>query len=286
MKGKPILMSDMSGSLGGITAFVGKAGQIFRLRVRATQPNSLAQLEAKSNFGGGAGIFRALSGINKAFWNNFAGGIFSPKDSTNTGQYSGQQAWQSLATSFRNSVANNHTFTVKVNDAVLTGGETFEGFVGPTDVPPSASTNSNLQLQAGGSVSTTLISAIIKDDGNHSLKIQVGDGTGNDIDSFLNASGAKVGYASFMSSGNPSANMGFKSKLRYLLGYFNHVEATVPADLDAVNNFEFTGTVPINIAKYKKFPGLGETVLVSVFAVDINNQMSLVGSVETTVVAA
>ena len=286
MKGKPILMSDMSGSLGGIVAFVGKAGQIFRLRTRATQPNSIAQLEAKANFGASAGIFRALSGINKALWNGFAQGIFSPRNSTNTGQYSGQQAFQSLMTSFRNSIQGHADFTLEVNGAVLTGGETFEEYLGPLDSPPVNSVNSNLALRPSGSIATSLLSAIVKLDGLFSGVIQVGDGSGADIDSFVNASGEKVGYAFFMSSGNPSSNMSYKSRLRYKLGYLDHIEATVIGDLDATQNFEMTSTTAFPIAKHKQFPSLGENVLVSVYAVDRNNQMSLVGAVETTITAA
>lgn len=286
MKFTPLIGAELSGRLGGIIASKNKASAYFRVGARPVQPDSVAQLNAKSRFGSGAGIFRALSAINKALWNGFAQGIFSPRNTTNNGQYSGQQACQALATSFNNAVSEDRSFGVQVNGAVLAGGETFEPYDGPQDSPPVLSTNSNLLLRPSGSVSTNLLSGVIKNDGQFSFKIQIGDGVGADIDSFKNSSGAKVGYAVFMSSGNPTANMFFREKLRYLLGYFQHVEATVPADLDGAQDFEFTGTDAFPIGNYKTFPGTGETVIISVFAVDANNQMSLVGSKETTIISA
>lgn len=280
-----VFITNLRGKLGGIVGSRNGAGQFLRVLVRSVQPNSIAQLAAKANFSVGASIFRALSGLNKALWNGFSKGIFSPKDSTNTGQYNGQQACQSLSTSFTNSIAKDKAFTVKVNDAVLAGGETFDSFQGPQDAPPVATINSNLTLQAGGSVAQSLLSATIALTGLFSFKMQIGDGAGNDITSWENASGADIGYAIFMSTGNPSSNMAFKSLERYLLGYFKHVSATVEDDLDAANDFEFTATDPFLIAEHKQFPSVGQTVLISVYAVDVNNQMSLVGRVETTLTA-
>lgn len=285
MRFDPLLITNLRGKLGGIVASRNAAGAYLRSLVRSIQPNSIAQLTAKANFGNGAGIFRALSGLNKALWNGFAKGIFSPKNATNSGQYSGQQACQSLSASFQNSNSKNTEFTVKVNDAVLAGGETFDSFVGPLDSPPADSVNANLTLQAGGSVAQSLISAVMGLNGLFSAKFQIGDGTGNDITSWQNASGVNSGYAVFMSTGNPSSNMAFKSLERYLLGYWKHVSATIEDDLDGAQDFEFTSTDPFDISKHRQFPSIGETVLISVYFVDENNQMSLVGRVETTITA-
>lgn len=286
MKYLDFIGAGMSGSMGGITASKNKAHQYFRVRHRPVQPNSVAQINAKNRFGSGAGIFRALSAINKALWNNFAQIIYSPRNTTNNGQFSGQQACQALSTSFNNAVAENRTFDVQTNGAPISGSETFVPFIGPLDIPPVLASNANLLLRPSGSVSQQLTSAFLKTDGSFGFECQVGDGSGADIDSFKNASGANIGWCVFASSGNPSANMHFQSKFRYMLGYLNHVEATVIGDLDATQNYDLASTQSFPIANYKTFMGLGETTLVSVFAVDANNQMSLIGSKEIVITAA
>jgi len=286
MKYTSLIGAEMTGRLGGIIATTAKAGQFFRIARRPVQPNSVAQINAKNRFGSGAGIFRALSAINKALWNNFAQIIYSPRNTTNNGQYSGQQACQALSTSFNNAVAENRTFDVEVNGAVLTAGETFVPFIGPLDIPPTLATNSNLLLRPSGSVSQQLTSAFLKTDGSFGFECQIGDGAGADIDTFKNASGVNIGHAVFASTGNPSANMHFQSKFRYLLGYLNHILATDLSDLDAAQNYDLASTQDFPIANYKTFMGLGETTLISVFAVDENNQMSLIGSKEIVITAA
>lgn len=273
----------MSGSIGGVTASNNKSGSYFRQRKSGTQPNSIAQLKAKSNFGSGAGIFRTFGGAFIAVWNGFAQGIFSPKNKANTGQYSGQNAFQSLMTCYNNAIASNRAFTVLVNGAILATGETFVPFIGPVEIAPTLATNSNLLLRPSGSASTSVIGANVFSTGLFDFTIQVGDGTGADIDNFKNSSGAVVGYATFMSSGNPTANMNYKSKERYCLGYFEHVNATAVAELDGAQNFKLTATEAFPIAEFKTFASVGQTVLISVYAVDASNQMSLVGRVETVV---
>lgn len=286
MRFDPLLGANLRGKLGGIIASKNKAAAFFRVLIRPVQPNSVAQINAKNRFGSGAGIFRALSAINKALWNNFAQIIYSPRNTTNNGQYSGQQACQALSTSFNNAVAENRTFDVQTNGAPISGSETFVPFIGPLDIPPTNPTNSNLLLRPSGSISQQLTSAFLKSDGSFGFECQVGDGAGADIDSFKNASGVDIGWAVFASSGNPSANMHFQSKFRYMLGYLNHVEATVIADLDGTQNYDLASIDSFPIANYKTFMGLGETTLISVFAVDANNQMSLIGSKEIQVTAA
>ncbi len=87
MKFKGMIATDMSGSMDGVTASSNTHGSYFKKRSRPSQPNSAAQLRAKSAFARAASIFRTLTGAAIAGWNNFAKTIFSAKTATNTGEF-------------------------------------------------------------------------------------------------------------------------------------------------------------------------------------------------------
>jgi len=283
MKYKALLGADLSGSLGGITASTNKSGGYFRIRKSPTQPNTSAQLNAKANFGKAASLFRTLAGVAINSWNNFALNRFSPRNNTNTGQYSGQQSFQALNVGFNNSITANKTFSVEVNGAVLPGGETFDNFDGPLNIAPVNSSSANLKLTAGGSTPISLLSGTLSAAGIATFKCQVGTGAGEDIVGFQNAFGDAIGFAIFCSNGNPSQNMNFASPERYLIGYLNPIIVTVPADVSAIANFELTLTQALLLELYKSFPSVGEKVQLSVYAITKSNQMNLIGRVPVTI---
>ena len=285
MKFKGMIATDMSGSMDGVTASSNTHGSYFKKRSRPSQPNSAAQLRAKSAFARAASIFRTLTGAAIAGWNNFAKTIFSPKNATNTGQFSGQNAHQALSVAFNNAIGLDKAFTVEVNGAVAAGGTTFEAYEGPALLPPIAGGSTNLALTAGGSTPLTLISATMNATGICSFKVQVGAGGGLDITGMQNASGNDMGFAIVMSNGNPSANMNFANPERYQVAYLKHIDFTDPADVAAIADFELTLTDGFVLGEYKTFPAVGEIVEIGIYAVTKACQLNLLGRVPVQIAA-
>lgn len=283
MVGKEILLSDMRGSLGGNVFSRNRFGNYVRLRVSPIQPNTPAQLGAKTTFGSSAPVFRSLSASEKQLFNNFARLSFQPRNKTNLGRYTGQLAFTALWTQFQNSLRINRNFTISKNDVILPGGITTTPFEGPI-----AAGLSNLLVPVatdnnGAEQALSLINANLSASGEINFKLQMGNGNGFDFIGFSSPSTGNFGFTAFSSSSNPVEGMAFRNKEKYFIGAFNRAQFVVPADGDGANNFTITSTDFINTLDYQSFPAQNTFVLISVYMSSNTNQVKLIGRFEVQV---
>ncbi len=285
MHGLGILLSDMRGSLGGSVFFPSKGKQIVRARVSPVQPNTVAQIRAKSAFAAAGTNYRAILGNLKTQWNNFARTIYSPKNKSNQGQFSGQQAFQALAVSFNNSIGINQPYVLKVNGALLPAGDTRLPYLGSSGEPPTKQSSASILVVGAAAVPLTFTTIAVDINGRCFATFQVGNGLGSELAGFFNASGIEFGIALYMSSSNPTTGMNFRNKEKYLLGYFNHPDPVDNADINAVQSITFEGNQGIQISDYQGFPANGSKVIISAYMVTRQNQMNLIGRIPASILA-
>ncbi len=69
------LLSDASGSFGGLVASHGRAGQFIRARVRPTNPSSLKQVEVRTIFGNLSTAWAGLTDDRRDAWVTYANNV-------------------------------------------------------------------------------------------------------------------------------------------------------------------------------------------------------------------
>ena len=84
---------ELRGKVGGIVFSRNRAGQFTRGYVKPAQANSVAQANARLNFGDASQQYSALTSFNKIQWQTFANAVYNPLRRTNIGQYNSQQAY-------------------------------------------------------------------------------------------------------------------------------------------------------------------------------------------------
>jgi len=84
---------ELRGKVGGIVFSRNRAGQFTRGYVKPAQANSVAQANARLNFGDASQQYSALTSFNKIQWQTFANAVYNPLRKTNIGQYNSQQAY-------------------------------------------------------------------------------------------------------------------------------------------------------------------------------------------------
>ena len=132
-----------SGKLGGTVYAHNKAGYYVRQYSMPTNPNTVAQADARDEFTAAVTSWHLLDDFEKAFWNTYATGDFRGKDNDITVLYSGFNAFVSLWNTAKNAQRKSRHFTMEGNATQLL---TFT----PTDFglstsPPTGVFSANIQ---------------------------------------------------------------------------------------------------------------------------------------------
>jgi len=283
MVGKEILLGDLRGSLAGITASRNASKSFLRQRVSPVQPNTAAQIRAKANFGLNSGIYRQLPALSRGSWTNFAKTIYTSRKSPNTGQFTGQMAFQAISTSYQTSVNLGEIPTWLVNGVVPNGGTTFSNFIFNPNTPPLKPSSVGIQKTDGNNNPFTLKSVEVFADGSGSFELYINKDTPQDLKNVLNASNSRFGYAVYISSANVALNLYYRNLVKYCITYLKPVQVVVPAVLSSTQIFKYSWNSLINPADYQGFPIGGNAVMMSVYQVTENLQSNLIGRLEVGV---
>ena len=150
----------VSGKVGGTVYAHNKGGSYMRILRRPTNPKSVAQVNARNNFGGGSNLYRACTAAQRAAYNTFASTLFNPLKGRPGVIYSGQQAANALNIASISADLLIRTGTIKLNTVAVTA--TFGTFAGVVNPPAyrlagqiQTSTHGPLNLSmSAGSVTT------------------------------------------------------------------------------------------------------------------------------------
>jgi len=285
MKIEPLLFSNPKGKLGGFVASRNPFGSYLREYVVPIQPNTPAQIGAKTAFGIASSTWQGLTVAEKQLFNTFAKTSFQPRRNSNRGQYSGQHAFNALFTQFQNALRVNRIFTVAREGVLLPGGITTAPFSGPILSSLLPLMTPTFTDGSGNAQVGSIIDATLDNVGGFSFTMQMGNGSGFDFGSFQASGSGTSGFAVYASSANAIEGQYFRNPEKYLLGYCNPPTFVVPSEGDDSEDFTIQTTDILNIADYQNFPAGNSFVQLSVYVVNEPCQMKLIGRFETQVIS-
>lgn len=272
--------TDFSGSLGGTTAAKNKGGQYLKSKPIPTNPNTIAQIEARAKFNAAASGWSAVSPTELALWNNFAKTLYIPKSNPNSGQYSGFQAYTALNNQMFNAIGLDRTYILQVNNADPATANTAGIWIPPTNNPPIYNIVPQMRDKNGEENAMIPITGLVKVNGHIEFEWQVGGGGAIDIDAIEFPDESQMGFAIFMSNGNPQRGRSYQNPLRYNLGYFSSPLLGDPLDYASTQSLRIKSTDTLDISKYNTFPQVTQWVVLSLYVVGQSGNMSKVGVVE------
>lgn len=274
------MIGELSGKLGGNVFARNKAGAYIRQYVVPVNPNSIAQVNARSAFGSASSTYHSLDSTQKNQWSNFAQNLYLPKHGVNTGQYSGFNAFVSL----QNTTVNAQRLQADPVTITIDGTPNVPSFTGNFSTPlapPSTTIQSNLKLVSGGTTPIYLAVADVTTAGIANFTISVGGGITpfpQNIDPTLQDGNSNpLGWALYASNPVQQEQMFITNPEIITLGVVPPVtlDDTPPVTAGLIN-FSFNIVDPAN---YQNWYSVGDWVRYTLYAVAQSGQQIRVGSV-------
>jgi hypothetical protein len=284
-KVKNSLIGQLSGRVGGFVFTSNKSGATVRAGTIPTNPRTQVQTRQRTLFGAVSRIFRSISGANRTLWQEFADNYFNPKNGSNTGQFSGYNAFTALRNVVQQAYRLPNSATITV-DAVALATPTVVPFTPMPDAPIPKSFTAAFKDENDQPQGLIITSATVKQDGTGDFTLQVGDGQGVALDGLISPEGYAFGYALYISNGNPASNLSYGNRFANCLGYIKPTTALTPlTELDDVKSVKVAFTTPYDYAQARRFPIAGEYALLTVFAVNKYGQLAEIDNRECLLVA-
>lgn len=280
--GSPLGM--LSGKMGGLVFSHNQAGQYIRNYVVPVNPNTDAQILARSAFGTASGGYHNLNPTAKSNWGVFAQNVFNPLRGLNTGQFSGFNAYVALNTGINHAQNLDYESQPTINGSPLGTPATFLNFQ-PVVTPPNAALNANLkELVGGGPLPLSMRSANLNADGSGSVSLNVNGAPagGSDIEAWKDVNNNEFGIALFSSNALEQEGMFWQNPLLY------HVVTLKPVVLDAADKtgieyITFDWNTVINPGNYQSFPRASQKTLLSAYCISDTGMFAKIGSLDSTV---
>lgn len=280
-------LGQLSGKMGGMVFSRNAGGAYVRAGVTGINPQTIAQVQARNAFGSVSTLFRGLSSSEKTQWQEWADNYYSPRNGGNSGQFSAYNAFIALRSTVQQSIRLAEIGVIKANAGAITVTQSNALFTPMPESPLALTLLPGIATTSGDSLLLTLTSAVVKADGKGEINMQVGDGQGTTVPANKDLSGNELGYAVYISNGNPSDNMSYNNELARCLTFITPWDSTNAAtDLALLEDITASWLGPQTIGRFKRFPLKDEYVLVTVFVMNKYGMFSRVGSVETKVVSA
>lgn len=280
------ILGFLSGKMAGMVFSHNRVGQYIRQYVIPTDPATVAQIQARSKFGNQASNWHSLTDTAKSLWNNFALTLFNPKNGSNTGQFSGINAFvasNNVVDNFNAMLAPDTQYDVLLN-AVSLGSPTIEPFVyveTPATNPFPAVIGDDY---AGGPSNMVLVESLaeVTPEGNWSLQVQLTEEQ-TDLESFPNTFGENMGFVCYRSEGLNQANQFVANPFLQMLPAIPAATYGTPGTGSLIR---FRVTDDLVDGNYKTYPSIGQFCQLSLYAVSKYGQLTKIGAVKCQVVTA
>ena len=275
-------IGQLSGKLGGMIFSRNAGGEYVRAGVTGVNPQTQAQLRARNAFASVSTLFRTLSSAEKTAWQEFADNWYSPRQGGNTGQFSAYNAFIALRSTVQQSIRLSADLNLIIDGTPATGGVTYDPFTPMPEMPLALGLAPAYASPDEQSHVLSLLSAEVFTEGTGAFVVQVGDGSGTELENMVDIYGNNLGFAVYISNGNPSDNMSYANEFSICLGFVKPFSLTTPGtQLLGVQTLGINMLNSINPGEYKRFPLKNEWVNVTVLAMNKYGMFSRLGSVET-----
>lgn len=273
----------VSGKVGGTVYAHNKGGSYMRILRRPTNPKSVAQVMARSNFGSGSNLWRACTAPQRAAYNTFATTFFNPLKARPGVIYSGQQAANALNTACTSADLLIRTTVLKI--ATVTATCTFGTYAGAVACP-SYRLAGQIENSVGAPLNLALKSATITTSGTATIVLNA-DAAIAAAPNFRNVGMTeKIGIGLYMSNPFGGGQSFVSNKFYKFIGttgpiLTNTVTIITP---DPTIEVDFTGT-ELKPANCKTWFTIGNKVRLTAVLISTSGQVVDLGSVDFTVVA-
>lgn len=277
----------LSGKRGGSVFSRNRAGAYVRQWVRPINPNTIAQQNARTNFGLSSNQYHSLSDPAKALWNAFSA-FYNPKGVTLPSSLSGFNVFIAMNNTAKNAHDNEWTYDVKKNGAGSPLAKTNNSFV-QSSVAPSSQLISTYTYDAGIAPLLILpgdVNIVYNASGSFTFSIDlqanpsVTSGTGV-TNPLTDTNGQQYGFAFYMSKGVQQAHNFKANPEMQLLGSITNFElASAPT---TITTYNISGSASINPTNYQTTPNAGEIVQITMYQVGINGMFNKLLAFNTAV---
>lgn len=284
------IAGELSGKLGGQVFARNRAGAYVRQNAQPTNPNTLAQIRARSAFGNSSSVYHSLQASQKSGWQNLGDNFFVSKSMQMPGTLSGFNVFLSM----RNTAANMNAvqnitpvITVGGTPASITVNEQFQ----PVLAPPSGMMQGALVDSNGNpfQIEVTGGSATVDANGNlATLSVETNElnplGTSS-IETFNapDSVGADVptGFACYCSQALEQEGMFVENPERYLVAATPSMtfDGGPTPYIDVGFDFAFNQSA----SNYQSIPQSGQTVRATLYQVSTSGQFRRVGSTDIVI---
>lgn len=263
------LLGELRGALGGTVFARNKAGAYVRQRVTPVNPQTVRQQTARYRFGNMSILFQSLSTAQKSCWEVFAGTHFNPLKGSNTGIYSGGNAFVAL----RQSVGQGNQY----NPINIGSQDSISYDIESTPYleslePPTAPTSATIQCSDSTSKEFQITSILMDSNGKINFNLEFPTGIISPtvtFDSFMNAESQRFGIGFYISN-----NLKFKGSKPNTALKLNVADTQIVTNIDKTTGsgapvvglpFEMIANNSIIKADIRDFPCEGDEVLITPF---------------------
>lgn len=284
MKYNGTIVTDLSGSMAGITASRNAGGSYLKGKSNPTQPNTAAQSAAKSAFGSASSAYASLTAVLKSQWRNFAQNNYTPKGGTLDGVATGQQAFTAISTTFDSSVRLMRPVTLLLDAAPPTTGAAFATYTPPYANPPVSPHSAQLMDYVGNVNPIDILDATLDEAGTFGAEFQVGDGSAVGYEFFMNPYNVECGLMFMMSNANTQPNQSYSNPQNNIICMTDVLGWTQTTPPDAsFGEFSIETTDVFDPSRFQRWPSAGNYVLITAYLVSKNCQLAVIGSKEIQV---
>lgn len=298
-------MGELSGKMGGFVFSRNKSGPYIRQYVVPVNPNTLAQIGSRANFGTAAAAWHNLTNIQKMAWQSYATTTFRPFQGENVGQYSGFNAFvsmfavvaQAVSKSLNPSDSSDFVFESDGGAITISASNIFSlGAVPPANENPdglwgsgSPGVGFDIDLVSVSYAAATAQSHLV-----FNLQPQLeatGPATGIEVGadvtipaSMTDGIGNLVGYTAYISNAVNQAQDFIANPHLINLGYVAHGSTMGGLGLTGLQ-FDMTlksGGFLTNAA-YQALPAVGEIRRITMYQVSIDGRHKLIGARTCTI---
>lgn len=276
-------IGELSGKLGGQVFARNKAGYYVRANAFGTDPNTLAQVRARTAFSTASSAYHSLTDIQKSMWQSFATLDFVPKKGTPPGTLSGFNAFVSMRSVVESAEALKTTPTAILVNAISKT-VIADAYQIPTTPPAAGMLQNGLVDNAGDPFITQISNPVVTASSGVLSAASVtlnalGVSAPPDVDSFRGAATTgnyDVGFALYASRGKQQANMFFENEEEYLVGTLPHLSFSTTVQFeDVVLPFTLV-QAPSN---YQSLPSAGQFTRLTVYTVSRTGMMTKLGAI-------
>lgn len=146
------VIGTITGSIGGLTFYPGKAGQTVRQRITPCLKNTVTLQNAKARFANAAQMWNNLTSLQKSYWASFAASGYVPLKNVNIGQYSGYNAFVALYNQYAQVLHNRVNADFTWGSDVIIHNPTLYEFPNQVTPPNHGSIQFNLQGTHGTAI--------------------------------------------------------------------------------------------------------------------------------------